>query len=43
MYNQFQLKMSKFFLVLQVIVGPLAVVSCDRYTMSVVFTKKQKQ
>ena len=29
MYNQFQLRMFTFLFVLQVIVGPLAVVSCD--------------
>ena len=33
--------MFKFVFVLQVIVGPLAVVSCDRYTTSVVFTKNK--
>ena len=36
-----RLKMFKFVFVLQVIVGPLAVVSCDRYTTSVVFTKNK--
>ena len=33
--------MFKFVFVLQVIAGPLAVVSCDCYTMSVVFTKNK--
>ena len=40
MYNQFQLRMFKFILVLQVIVGPLAVVSCD--ILCLLFIQKNK-
>ena len=36
MYNQFHLRMFKFVFVLQVIVGPLALVSCDMiYLLSI--------
>ena len=40
MYNQFQLRMFKFVFVLQVIVGPLAVVSCDM--LGLLFIQKNK-
>ena len=40
MYNQFQLRMFKFAFVLQVIVGPLAVVSYD--ILCLLFIKKKK-
>ena len=40
MYNQFQLRMFKFVFVLQVIVGPLAVVSCD--ILCLLFVQKNK-
>ena len=40
MYNQFQLRMFKFVFVLQVIVGPLAVVSCD--ILCLLFIQKTK-
>ena len=42
MYNQFQLRICKFVFVLQVIVGPLAVVSCVILCLLFV-QKKQKQ
>ena len=40
MYNQFQLRMFKFVFVLQVIVGPLTVVSCD--ILCLLFVQKNK-
>ena len=40
MYNQFQLRMFKFAFVLQVIVGPLAVVSYD--ILCLLFIQKNK-
>ena len=40
MYNQFQLRMFKFVFILQVIVGPLAVVSCD--ILCLLFVQKTK-
>ena len=40
MYNQFRLKMFKFVFVLQVIVGPLAVISCD--ILCLLFIQKNK-
>ena len=40
MYNQFQLRMFKFVFILQVIVGPLALVSCD--ILCLLFIQKNK-